>query len=67
MTTDPLESIIEGTVAVDWVIVGPIVVDNVKNLDLTQVGELIENSHPVATFGEWSVRRVNDTYKQWGL
>lgn len=53
----------EGTAAVDWIIVGPIVVDNVKNLDLTQVGELIENSHPVATFGEWSVRRVNDTYK----
>ncbi|KNC18756.1 hypothetical protein AC792_10335 [Arthrobacter sp. RIT-PI-e] len=44
---------------VDYIIVGPIVLDNIENLGLTQTGLALENSEPVATFGEWSVNRVD--------
>lgn len=43
---------------VDYIVVGPIVLDNIENLDLTQTGKVLDNSTPVQQFGEWSVNRV---------
>lgn len=50
----------EGAAAIDWIIVGPIVVSNIKSLGLDRAGKVLEHSEPVKTFGEWSVHRVED-------
>ncbi len=44
---------------VDYIIVAPIVVDNIENLDLTQTEKVLANSVPIQTFGEWSINRVD--------
>ncbi|MHA7282236.1 glycosyltransferase family 39 protein [Arthrobacter sp. TMS2-4] len=49
----------EGWQAVDYVIVGPVVLDNIENLGLTRTGKALQYSEPVATFGEWTVNRVD--------
>lgn len=44
---------------VEYIIVGPIVLDNIENLELTRTGKALQYSEPVATFGEWSINRVD--------
>jgi hypothetical protein len=43
---------------VDYIIVGPVVLDNIENLELTRTGTALEHSVPVKTFGEWSINKV---------
>ncbi len=50
----------QGWRSVRWVVVGPIVTQNIENLGLTGAGEAVAHSQEVATYGAWSVRRVDD-------
>lgn len=43
---------------VDYIVVGPVVLDNIENLELTRTGTALEHSVPVQTFGEWSINKV---------
>jgi hypothetical protein len=44
---------------IEWVVEGPTVEPTIRYLGLEVAGEAFRNSTPVATFGAWSVRRVN--------
>ncbi|MBG6185523.1 4-amino-4-deoxy-L-arabinose transferase-like glycosyltransferase [Arthrobacter sp. CAN_A214] len=43
---------------VDYIIVGPVVLDNIENLELTRTGKVLEHSVPIKIFGEWSINKV---------
>lgn len=49
---------------IKWIIVGPSVKSNIDNLGLELAGTALENSEPVQTFGEWSIRRVTVSVDQ---
>lgn len=48
----------QGWRGVKWVVVGPIVTQNIEHLGLTGAGAAVEHSEAVASYGAWSVRRV---------
>lgn len=48
----------QGWQAVDWVVVGPTVRDNIENLNLNKAAQIVRNSTAEASFGDWTVRKV---------
>ncbi|GAC1597377.1 MAG: hypothetical protein NVS3B6_04730 [Pseudarthrobacter sp.] len=48
----------EGWRSIDWIIEGPPTLRNIKNLELKQAGQALENSRVVAEFGDWKIRKV---------
>ncbi|GAC1486744.1 MAG: hypothetical protein NVS1B16_15050 [Pseudarthrobacter sp.] len=48
----------EGWRSIDWIIEGPPTLRNIKNLELKQAGQALENSRVVASFGDWKIRKV---------
>lgn len=49
----------EGTSAIDWVVVSPIMRSDIQNLGMTEVQAIINKSTVVAEFGGYEIRRTN--------
>jgi 4-amino-4-deoxy-L-arabinose transferase-like glycosyltransferase len=49
----------EGTDAIDWMVVSPIMRNDIRYLGMTDVQEIIDNSTVVAEFGEYEIRKAN--------
>lgn len=50
----------EGWRAIDYVVDSPSVREDVQQLGLTTIDEALANSAEVVTYGEWSIRKVNN-------